>query len=414
MLTLLFPKTHTRYTSLPVLGAFLEDLCSWLEAHDYPPSAISRRMEGAPFLEKCLQRHQIELLSGCTVDRLRACFPRQKRWTPQVAYTLGRSLLMFLQERGILGATPPNASERLIRAYGEHLDRVRGLAASTVAQHAVVAGDFLRLLKYDDDVQHLPQVQASDLETFVIQASARVGRITMQKVIAIMRSFLRFLAANGEIPVGLDRHLESPRHHRGERLARALCWEDILTLLRGIDRSTVKGCRDYAMLLLIATYGLRRSEVSSLDIDDIHWRAQVICVPRPKVGTPLVVPLTDEVATALVDYLRQRAGEASERRLFLRVRAPQGPIQATAVFDVFDFWAVRAGVHVPGLGGPHVLRHGLAMHLLRQGTPLKTIGDLLGHRSVESTGVYLRLHVEDLRDVGLPLPKSGSCSEVRL
>jgi hypothetical protein len=168
MLTLLFPKTHTRYTSLPVLGAFLEDLCSWLEAHDYPPSAISRRMEAAPFLEKCLQRHRIELLSGCTVDHLRACFPRQKRWTPQVAYTLGRSLLMFLQERGMLGATPPKASERLIRAYGEHLDRVRGLAASTVARHAVVAGDFLRLLKYDDDVQHLPQVQASDLETFVI------------------------------------------------------------------------------------------------------------------------------------------------------------------------------------------------------------------------------------------------------
>ena len=414
MLTSLFPNTHARYTSLPVLGAFLEDFCSWLEAHGYPPSAISRRIEAAPFLEKCLQRHQIELLSGCTVDRLRACFPRQKRWTPQIACALGRSLLMFLQEQGTLEAKLPNASERLIRAYREHLDRVRGLAASTIARHAVVAGDFLRLLKYDDDMQHLPRVQVSDLETFVIQASARVGRITMQKVIAIMRSFLRFLAANGEIPIGLDRHLESPRHHRGERLARALHWEDILSLLCSIDRSTVKGCRDYAMLLLIATYGLRRSEVSSLDIDDIQWRARVIRVPRPKVGTPLVVPLTDEVATALVDYLRQRAGESSERRLFLRVRAPRGPIQATAVFDAFDFWAVRAGVHVPGLGGPHVLRHGLAMHLLRQGTPLKTIGDLLGHRSVESTGVYLRLHIEDLRDVGLPLPKSDSSSEVRV
>jgi integrase len=59
----------------------------------------------------------------------------------------------------------------------------------------------------------------------------------------------------------------------------------------------VKGCRDYAMLPLIATYGLRRSEVSSLNIDDIQWRARIISVPRPEVGTPLVVPLTDEVAT---------------------------------------------------------------------------------------------------------------------
>jgi integrase/recombinase XerD len=130
------------------------------------------------------------------------------------------------------------------------------------------------------------------------------------------------------------------------------------------------------MLLLIATYGLRRSEVSCLEIGDIQWRARTIRVPRPKVGTPLVVPLTDEVATALVEYLRQRAGEASERRVFLRVRAPQGPIQPTAVFDVFDFWAVRAGVRAPGLGGPHVLRHGLAMppaatlRRLTESTPL--------------------------------------------
>ena len=100
MLTSLFPNTHTRYTSLPVLGVFLEDLCSWLEAHGYPPSAISRRMEAAPFLEKCLQEQQITLLSGCTEERLRACFPRQTRWTPQIAYSLGRSLLMYLQERG--------------------------------------------------------------------------------------------------------------------------------------------------------------------------------------------------------------------------------------------------------------------------------------------------------------------------
>jgi site-specific recombinase XerD len=82
----------------------------------------------------------------------------------------------------------------------------------------------------------------------------------MQKVVAIMRSFLRFLTASGEVSAGLDQSLESPRHHRGERLVRALRWQDVASLLNAIDRSTVKGCRDYAMLLLIATYGLRRGE----------------------------------------------------------------------------------------------------------------------------------------------------------
>ena len=413
MLTSLFPHTHTRYSSLPVLGGVLEDLCVWLEARGYPPSAIGRRMEAAPFLDECLRQRQIQSLSGCTAAQLRACLPRQKRWTPQIAYTLGRSLLKYLEEQGDLASTPPTPSERLIHAYREHLERVRGLAASTIGQHAGLAGDFLHFLRYDDDRHRLPQVRGVDLEAFVAHASARVGRITMQKVIAILRSFLRFLAVSGETPAGLDRHLDSPRHHRGERLVRALPWNDVLSLPHAIDRSMVNGCRDYAMLLLIATYGLRVSEVASLDLDDIQWRARVVHVPRPKVGAPLALPLTDEVAAALVAYLRHRSGEAGERRLFLRVRVPRGPVQPTAVCDAFDVWVARAGVNAPGLGGPHCLRHALAMHLLRQGTPLKTIGDLLGHRSVESTGIYLRLQVEDLRDVALPLPPRDSSSEVR-
>jgi integrase/recombinase XerD len=226
----------------------------------------------------------------------------------------------------------------------------------------------------------------------------------MQSVTAILRSFLRFLATRSQAPTNLDRHIESPREYRGERLVRALPWDTVLSLLRGIDRSTVKGRRDYAMLLLIATYGLRASEIAALALDDVMWRGRVIYVPRPKIGTPLAVPLTDDVATALLEYLHSHTRDVSSRQLFLRVRVPRGPITAAAVSDVFDVWAAHARVRVPALGGPHCLRHSLAMHLLRQGTPLKTIGDLLGHRTVESTGIYLRLYLEDLRDVALSLP----------
>ena len=413
MLTTLFPQIHHRYTSLPVLGGVLEDLCAWLEARGYPPDAICRRIEAAPFLDQWLQHRQIQSLFGCTAAQLRACLPREKRWTPQIAYALGRSLLECLEERGSLVSMPPTASMRLIEAYRGHLERVRGLAASHIQRHARLAAEFLHFLRYDDDVHRLRQIAIAELEAFITEAAAHVGRITLQKVVGMLRSFLRFLAIAGETPVGLDQRLDSPRHRRGERLVRALSWNDVQSLLHAIDRSTVKGRRDYAMLLLIATYGLRVSEVASLTLDDVEWRSQVIRVPRPKVGALLAVPLTDEVATALVAYLRDRSAETTERRLFLRVRAPRGPIKSTAVCDAFDVWAAHAGVRMPGLGGPHCLRHGLAMHLLRQGTSLKTIGDLLGHRSVESTGIYLRLDVEDLRDVALSLPEAKLFAEVR-
>jgi integrase/recombinase XerD len=413
MLTTLFHSTHTRYTSLPVLGTVLEDLCSWLEAYGYPANAITRRIQAAPFLDQCLQQRHVQSLSGCTAEQLRACFPRENRWTPQIAYSLGRSLLSYLEERGDLASTP-TASDRLIDGYRQHLERAHGFSASTIWRHADLASDFLRFLGYEDNLQRLAHIQPVDLERFIAEISARVGRITMQKVIAIMRSFLRFLSASGRAPAALDQWLESPRYYRDQHLVRALPWDKVLSVLRAIDLSTPKGRRDYAMLLLIATYGLRRGEVTSLTLDDIQWRARVIRVPRPKVGTPLAIPLTDEVATALLIYLHDRAVESDTRWLFLRVRAPRGPILSSAVGDAFDFWAARAGVRMPGLGGPHTIRHGVAMNLLRRGTSLKTIGDLLGHRSVESTGIYLRLQLEDLRDVALPLPAVRSYPEVRL
>ena len=406
MLDSLFPLAHARYSSLPILGGILEKLCRWLHSQGYPPDAIRRRVTGAPLLEQSLRRHHVRSLHTCTASDLESCLPRTKRWTAQLAYTLGRSLLEYLKESGGLASTPPSSTERLVGTYQVHLERVRGLALVTIQRHTAIVVDFLQFLKHDEDPQSLAQLQVSEIDAFLTQAGRRVGRVSMQHVTARLRTFLRFLAAEGLAPTGLDAYVESPRGYRGERLPRALAWEDVRSLLLAIDRSTPKGCRDYAMLLLIATYGLRISEAAGLELDDIAWRDRRIYIPRPKIGTPLLFPLTDEVATALLDYLRNARPESAHRQLFLRVRVPLGPIKPTAVTDAFQAWAAHAGIRLPRLAGPHCLRHSLAMHLLRQGTSLKIIGDLLGHRSAESTCVYLRLNIDDLRDVALPLPKA--------
>ena len=167
------------------------------------------------------------------------------------------------------------------------------------------------------------------------------------------------------------------------------------------------GRRDYAIFLLITTYGLRTSEVAAIRLDDIEWRAARLRVPRPKTKTPIVLPLTRGVGAAIADYLRRDRHDLPQREVFLRVRAPAGKLAPTAVTEAFQGWTRRARLPIP-YQGPHCLRHSLAVHLLRQGTSIKAIGDLLGHRSNEATCVYLRLHVDDLRDVALEVP-----SEVR-
>lgn len=406
MLSALFPRAHARYVSLPVLGGAWEGFCAWLHGVGYPRDAIRRRVQGGRLLESIFHRRRVRSLDQFTVSELQSLVPRPTRWSEQLAYTLARSLTKYLGQQGRLASAPTTPTRVRVAAYGRYLESVRGLAQATVARHDQTVSEFLRFLDCDAHPEKLRGLTVADIEGFIIQSGRRLGRVSMQHVTARLRSFLRFLAAKGEAPLGLDAQVDSPRCFRGERLPRALPWESVRSLLRSIDRSTPKGRRDYAMMLLIATYGLRVGEVAALTLEDVSWRSRQIRVPRPKVGSSLPLPLTDEVATALMDYLRLgRPSSPTYRHLFLRVRIPLGPIKSTAVCDAFDVWAAHARIPLPpGSGGPHCLRHSLAMHLLRQGTSVKTIGDLLGHRSAESTCVYLRLQVEDLRNVALPLP----------
>ena len=144
------------------------------------------------------------------------------------------------------------------------------------------------------------------------------------------------------------------------------------------------------MFVLIATYGLRASEVVAIDLDDIRWRQGILRIHQRKTSSPLELPLTNEALSALVKHLKRTPPPAPYRRVFLRMRAPIGVLKPTAVTEAFQALVRNSGLDIP-FQGPHCLRHSYAVHLLKYGTPLKTIGDILGHRTAESTSMYLRL-----------------------
>ena len=157
------------------------------------------------------------------------------------------------------------------------------------------------------------------------------------------------------------------------------------------------------MFLLIATYGLRTSEVVAITLDDIRWRQGRLRIQQPKTLSPLELPLTNEVSSAIVKHLKRTPTPPPYRRIFLRMRAPIGVLKRTAVGEAFQSLVRKSGLRI-AFQGPHCMRHSLAVHLLKRGTPLKTIGDILGHRSAASTSTYLRLAITDLREVALPVP----------
>jgi integrase len=198
--------------------------------------------------------------------------------------------------------------------------------------------------------------------------------------------------------------MDAPRVYREEQLPSALPWETVEAFLNSIDRSSLVGLRDFTMFFLMAIYGLRVCDVLALTLDDIHWRDRKISISQKKTGAVLELPLTDAAGAALYRFLKKLAPPPPFRQIFLRQKAPIGTLKTAGVSRRFRFWARQGGVEVPGRGACHRIRHSYAVFLLRKGASVKTIGDILGHRTLESTWTYLRLAIEDLRDVALPLP----------
>jgi integrase/recombinase XerD len=408
MLTELFPRTHSQYSSLPLFGASLDGFARWLHDRGFLRYRVRQYLRAARRIDQALRQRGDGAVGAITREALQACAPPSGRSRDDSnRATTARSLERYFEETGLLPAPPldpPSRSCRLVAEYRRFLEDIRGLAPETVGEHVRTAALLLEHLGYEDQPSRLVSLSVRDIEDFVRTRGRRVSRATLQHEIAQLRSLLRFLAAQGETSPGLDGQIDTPRVYRLERLPRALPWQTVCSFLRCIDRSASRGLRDYAIFFLIATYGLRASEVVLLTLDDIDWRNGRICVRPSKTQTALLLPLTDEVATVLIDYLRRGRPALPCREVFLRCQAPGGRLGATAVGEAFKVWLRRSGLSIPSQG-PHCLRHSYAVHLLRQGTPLKTIGDVLGHHSAESTCVYLRLSIEDLRDVALPLPE---------
>lgn len=413
MLSQLFPRRSKRFLTLPLLGVVADDFDTWSATQGYRRSTRRLQARALIRIDGDLRRHAVRPVGRWRQADLEACWGRFRQRDPNTAGTV-RALCRFLQGRAQLDRLPPAVTRvgTLAEIYGAMLQDLRGLAPVTIRQHVTTATQFLTHLGYELEPERLAALTAAEVEAFVRTMGAHHRRASLQHIVAQLRGFLRFLASRGRIRPGLEGQIDTPRVYRQEHLPRSLPWATVRQLLHAMDRRTPEGLRDYTMLFLVATYGLRACEVVALTLEAIDWRGRRLHVPRRKTGTPLVLPLTDAAATVLLRYLRRGRPASPRRELFLRQRAPAGVLKPTALGDVFQKWVRRSGLPIP-FHGPHCLRHSYAVTLLRRGVGLKTLGDLLGHRTAESTCAYLRLAIEDLREVALPVPRSGAAGSRR-
>ena len=413
MLRSVFPKAHHKYFSLPLLGPITDGFDDWLAASGFTHGSRKLAINLLPIVDRKLRRHGVDEVAKLNHTVLDDCCKALKRKYPYRAGTI-HTLERYLVANGLIVDGCQGAARQLPSLSGEyadHLREVRGFAASTVSSHRRATECFLRHLEKAGTA--VGRVTPGNIESYIASAGKRLGRASLQHEIAALRGFLRFFSMDDRAPAELERRIDTPRLYRLEQLPRALPWETVRSLLQSIDRTSPMGLRDYAIFLLIATYGLRASEVVAISLEDILWRQGILRIHQRKTSSPLELPLTNEVLAALVKHLKRTPPPASYRRIFLRMRAPIGILKPTAVTEAFQALVRRSGLSIP-YQGPHCLRHSYAVCLLKSGTPLKTIGDILGHRTAESTSMYLRLATGDLREVALAVPgrdkqKGGQC-----
>jgi integrase/recombinase XerD len=407
MLHSLLPRAYRRFLSLPVLGPIADGFDDWLATNGYALRSREDAIHMLAHLDAELRRRQVKKVRSLTPSALYDCWRAFLKTYGRRGATV-RTLGRYLAAKRLLAEprqTTNSPTSILIQEYADYLHEVRGLTFETVANHRYTAQCFLQHL--DQERCALEDIRPSNLETYITKSSRRLSRRTLQHDISVLRGFLRFLAVDGRVPNGLTSQIDTPRLYRQEQLPRALPWQTVRTLLRSVDRTSAVGLRDYAIFLLIATYGLRASDVVGITLDDIRWRQGILRIHQPKTSSSLDLPLTNEVTAAIVKHLKRTPPPSPYRQIFLRMRAPIGVLKPTAIADAFCYLVRKSGLGIP-FKGPHCLRHSYAVHLLKRGTPLKTIGDILGHRSAESTSTYLRLATNDLREVPLRIPR-GYC-----
>jgi site-specific recombinase XerD len=314
-----------------------------------------------------------------------------------------RAYCRFLQSQHRLQEEerPADAVSSLLHRYRQYLHEVRGFSDTTAVQHTHTVSEFLKMAVQPG--QSVRMLTREDVERYLTRRSKGVTRQSMQHVVAHLRAFLRYGISRRLVCAGLDT-IDTPRIYRDELPPRALPWSLVKKLLQSVDRSSRAGWRDFMILHLMAYYGLRASEIAALRVDSIDWDNKTCRVEQRKTQSDLMLPLSKQTMALLRRYLKDARSASELPQLFLRARRPTGGLRHYAVCDLFYKRASQSGLPLEGYSS-YSLRHSFAMRLLQRGVGVKAIGDLLGHRSLEATCVYLRLDMPALRCVALPLPR---------
>jgi len=395
------------------LAPQIERYVEWMEAQGYHQRNFFRRVPILCHFAEFTQRHGcIDLASASSCVEAFVSFWVSRHGTSKSTTASSKKLegdagnpvrqMLQLAMDGRVARTRhphPFPFKDAVPGFIEYLRGERGLQESTIYLYH---HDLMRFAKYLSrvEVAGLSELSPPLLASFVIDQAPQMSPSGRRDLCGRLRVFLRFCHREQITTQDLSGAVEMPQTYRLANVPRSITWDEVRRLLEVVDRRTIRGRRDYAILLLLVTYGLRAHEVARLTLDDVDWKRERLQVPERKAGHATAYPLAGVVGEALIEYIKRGRPETTDRHLFFRVLAPRVPICAAAVSSSVAHYLHGAGIQVHRPGA-HTLRHTCVQRLIDAEFPLKTIGDYVGHRSSQSTQIYTKVAIASLREVAM-------------
>jgi site-specific recombinase XerD len=386
------------------LAPHLDSYLRRIGQEGFLPSSVPMQMYAIARFSNWLQTVQLDLHQ---VDE--AAVERFLQRDPSLAHSNEsaplRRFLALLREIGLTAARAPesrNRQQRFIDEYQRYLRQERGLAETSLSNYVSFAEQFLSS-RFGDSDMDFPELTATDVTKFVQDRAHQLSPGRAKLLVTALRSFLRYLRHQGEISVDLAECVPPVAVWSLSTVPKFLPAGAVQRVLDHCERKTPDGKRNYAVLLLLARLGLRACEIVAMSLDDIDWDNGRLTI-RCKGGRWAQLPLPSDVGEAIAIYLCSGRPRSLCRHVFLRHRAP---IHGFAhIYTIARRALIRAGID-SARKGSHLFRHTLATELLRQGASLEEIGELLRHRSPNTTAVYAKVDLTALRTLALAWPGGG-------
>jgi len=391
----------------------IERYVVWLSERQYADRSIIRRVPMLMRFGEFAQAHgaktwadlpdYIEAFAVYWLGRNKRTF--KKKETERLATSAARKPIQQMLQL-VVPEYSANQRVRLplpfleqVPGFFAYLKDERGLQKNTIKLYTHNLRRFESYLLHID-LCELSMLSPAVLSAFVTQSSQELSKHPLKSLCEQLRIFLRYLYREEITPQDLSISLDIPRIYRLSDIPRSITWDEVRQMLEAVDRRSAIGKRDYAILLLLVTYGLRSKEVAALTLKSVDWESERLRVPERKAGHSTAFPLSPIVGEAIVNYLQHGRPKSNERALFLRAVAPYSQLRWEAIAQRATHYLRKADIQV-GRPGSHTLRHTCVQRLIDAHFSLKTIGDYIGHGNPRSTEIYTKINVEALRDMAL-------------